>query len=112
MSYQRERDEFFATMGAAGYHIREILGLLRAAATCERYNYLISCVEMSDKESERAEKRNDVAELRAKKILEAHGHMLVTSGDPRGYALRVGGIGKYNTMEGEESGYGIPTRQI
>lgn len=111
MSYQHDRDEFVATMSKAGYALSEIRSLLRSATTSERVNYLISCVEMSDKEQARIERADERAEERARKILEIHGHTLITSGDPRGYALRVGKLGKFNTWGGEESGYGIPAKE-
>lgn len=47
-------------------------------------------------------------ERRMARLAKKHGLTLKMNGDPRGYALRVMGLGVWNTWGGEESGYGVP----
>jgi hypothetical protein len=48
---------------------------------------------------------------RAEKLAESCGFRLLTSGDPRGYVVRVlFPSGAYNTLGGADQGYGVPTR--
>ena len=68
MSYQKDRESFIVEMVKHGYTADEARYLMRQATTCERVNYLISSVEMSDREQERVEKQDERAEERARKI--------------------------------------------
>lgn len=87
--------------------------LRRLAIALQRHNER-ECSESWYTSANPAEERTlaDIAADRLAKRLQAmkleYGLKLSTSGDPRGYALRVMGLGVWNTWGGEEGGYGVP----
>jgi len=112
MSYQHEREVFIAQMTQEGIPLDVCLRVLRNANTIQRLAARECSVEMSEAESKREELRAAACEARIAKMLAPYGVTVDTSGDPRGFCVKLMlPSGKYNTWGGAESGYGVPTRE-
>ena len=109
MSYQAERDEFFAHMIREGLDIYQILTLLRCATTMQRLAELACSSEAADRDRvpcpttpclcdlDTGGAHTDVPRIRIKdwnaeqraKATIPDGWRVLTQGDPRGAVLRV-----------------------
>jgi hypothetical protein len=129
--YATERDAFMAEWRANGGKLDDARTMLRHAATLDRLAVAQCNGDYPCDNGERFTKACSECSLgyvpevlqrggrcpecrtqeRAAKLAASCGFSVITSGDPRGYVLRViFPSGAYNTWGGKESGYGVPTR--
>lgn len=92
MGYQREREEFFSLFSrefpkASIYDARL---LLRDASASQRYNEIVSSIDVGERELARLEKADAARDARVGARVRAIGGELETGGDPRGnpYAIK------------------------
>jgi len=107
MNYDQERGKFIEIMRQEGMTQREAELILRHAATIERLAVARCNRELSEEEERKDERMEEII----KGICKNHGIKANFNGDPRGYTTKlILKSGRYNTWGGQESGYGVPTR--
>lgn len=81
--------------------------LLRHAATHERIQESICSDELTEPQEQARSAREQLLEDRIRAIAESMSLTVEFSGDPRGFTVKLFGVGTHNTWGGAESGYGI-----
>ena len=124
MSRQKDREEFTARVTRAfpalAPHLAAELArkLMRLAATADRLavegcNGPNGVERMDGKRIEQWEndlaKRDERAEARIQKLCAEHGIEVETSGDPRGYVVKIKLTGQHGNTMGGEGWIGVPS---
>jgi hypothetical protein len=130
-NYAKERDAFMAEWRANGGKLDDARTMLRYAATLRRLAEAQCNGDYPCDNGQRETKACSACSMgyapetlardgacrecrtarRAQKLAESCGFRVNTSGDPRGYVLRVMFPNyAYNTWSGADQGYGVPTR--
>ena len=81
--------------------------ICRHAVTLSRIGEIWCSVEMSERAVKRLERKESQLENRVKALVERIGCGVKFNGDPRGFAVKLTGLGTYSTWGGLEDGWGV-----
>lgn len=117
MTHAEERKQFLAMLVAEFPHRPRSLviamgrNLMARATTAQRLSELFCSVEMSEAETARQERKDEVNDAAIEAICKAWGLKARLDGDPRGYVVKLLlPSGRHNTWGGAECGWGVPAK--